>query len=74
MAPRSRVVHEAASVGESKGKGYAVESCALCGATVEEVPLTWTSSVERGRKLYYCERCSRENVRAIEGRLDAEWF
>lgn len=46
----------------------------MCGATVEEVPLTWTSSVERGRQLYYCEQCSRENVRAIEGRLDAEWF
>ncbi len=52
-----------------------VVTCALCGARADDgVPLTWTTSVERGRRLYYCDRCSRENVRAIEGRLDAEWF
>ena len=49
-------------------------SCAMCGVTADEVPLTWAASVERGRMRYYCERCSRENVRAIEGRLDQEWF
>ncbi|MGH8971499.1 MAG: hypothetical protein ACRDV1_16285 [Actinomycetes bacterium] len=52
----------------------AAVSCALCGATAPELPLTWTSSVERGRTLYYCTACSRDNVRAIEGRLDAEWW
>jgi hypothetical protein len=49
-------------------------TCALCGTTAEELPLTWTTSVERGRRLVYCDGCSRENVRAIEGRLDSEWF
>jgi hypothetical protein len=49
-------------------------SCALCGAVADEPPLTWTRSVERGATHYYCEPCSRENVRAMEGRLDAEWF
>ena len=49
-------------------------SCALCGTTAAEQPLTWTTSVERGQTRYYCDRCSRENVRAMEGRLDADWF
>jgi hypothetical protein len=49
-------------------------SCTLCGATAAELPLTWTMSVERGEPRFYCDRCSRENVRAMEGRLDADWF
>ena len=53
-------------------------TCARCGATAADLPLTWTSSVEtRGRAkrtVYYCDTCSRENVRAIEGRLDQEWW
>jgi hypothetical protein len=49
-------------------------TCARCGARAAEPPLTWTTSVERGRRLSYCDRCSRDNLRAIEGRLDAEWW
>jgi len=49
-------------------------SCALCGATAPDQPLMWATSVERGETRYYCARCSRENVRAMEGRLDADWF
>lgn len=49
-------------------------TCARCGASKQELPLTWTSSVERGRTVYYCAVCSRENLRSIEGRLDAEWW
>lgn len=49
-------------------------TCARCGRTEEELPLTWSSSVERARTVYYCSDCSRENVRAIEGRLDTEWW
>ena len=48
--------------------------CALCGRTVAEQPLTWTTSVEGGETRFYCDECSRVNVRAMEGRLDAEWF
>jgi hypothetical protein len=51
-----------------------VVTCARCGATEEQQPLTWSTSVERGRTVHYCDRCSRENVRAIEGRLDTEWW
>ncbi|MGH3498952.1 MAG: hypothetical protein ACRDP1_15945 [Nocardioidaceae bacterium] len=53
-----------------------VPTCAFCGATApgESLPLTWTTSVEQGRTLVYCDRCSRDNVRGIEGRLDNEWW
>jgi len=53
-----------------------VITCAWCGtgAEADEPPLTWVSSVEDGRVRYYCERCSRENLRSIEGRLDSTWW
>ena len=51
-------------------------TCALCGqqAESEEAPLTWLTSVENGRKLLYCDRCARENVRSIEGKLDPVYW
>ena len=51
-------------------------TCALCGqqAESEDAPLTWVTSVEDGRKLLYCDRCARENVRSIEGKLDSVYW
>lgn len=49
-------------------------TCALCGRTEDEQPLTWTTSVERGTTRLYCDECSRENVRGIEGKLDSDWW
>lgn len=51
-------------------------TCDLCGASAdgEAVPLTWATSVEDGRQRLYCGRCARENLRAIEGRLDSAWW
>jgi hypothetical protein len=51
-------------------------TCDFCGAPApgDEPPLTWTSAVEAGRTRYFCERCSRENLRAIEGKLDSEFW
>jgi hypothetical protein len=49
-------------------------SCALCGVVADVQPLTWTTSLEGGQTRYYCDRCSRDNLRAMEGRLDADWF
>jgi hypothetical protein len=48
--------------------------CAWCGATAAELPVSWTTSLERDGARSYCERCSREHLRSIEGRLDAEWW
>ncbi|WP_143659064.1 hypothetical protein [Streptomyces sp. SA15] len=48
--------------------------CAHCGTPAEGPPPTWTCSVENGSRQYFCDRCSRENLRAIEGRLDSAWW
>ncbi|MCB5908794.1 hypothetical protein [Streptomyces pinistramenti] len=45
--------------------------CARCGTVAEGTPPTWTCSVENGTRRYFCVRCARENLRAIEGRLDS---
>ncbi len=47
-------------------------TCAGCGTTAEWLPLGWSASVERGRTLHHCERCSREHVRSMEAKLDPE--
>lgn len=54
----------------------AIPICALCGrqAETEDLPLTWGTSVENGRKLVYCDRCARENARNIETKLDSPWW
>jgi len=51
-------------------------TCAFCGATAagEDLPLTWTTAVENGRSRVFCEGCSREHLRAIESKLDSEWW
>jgi hypothetical protein len=53
-------------------------TCALCGKSEDEQPLTWTTSVELSNGLrttrLYCDRCSRDNVRGIESKLDMNWW
>jgi hypothetical protein len=59
------------------GTGNGPATCAYCGTAAPEadaVPLTWTTAVENGRRRVFCERCSREHLRAIEGKLDSEWW
>ena len=48
--------------------------CAWCGTTAAELPLTWTVATEGGRRKAYCDRCSREHLRSIEGKLDSDWW
>ena len=50
-------------------------TCSYCGtqAPVAET-LSWTTAVERGRRQAFCVTCSRENLRAMEGKLDSEWW
>ncbi|MFB8248655.1 hypothetical protein ACFY3O_35110 [Streptomyces sp. NPDC001046] len=52
--------------------------CARCGAAADAgaqgPPPTWTFSVEHGVGRHYCDTCSRENLRSIEGRLDSDWW
>ncbi|MEV7075888.1 hypothetical protein ACIQJT_22725 [Streptomyces sp. NPDC091972] len=48
--------------------------CARCGTRAEGSQPTWTCSVENGVRQYFCDTCARENLRAIEGRLDSAWW
>ncbi|MGP4006342.1 hypothetical protein [Streptomyces sp. 4N124] len=48
--------------------------CARCGTRASGPQPTWTCSVENGTRHYFCDTCSRENLRAIEGRLDSAWW
>ena len=50
-------------------------TCDFCGtrATTAEA-LSWTTAVERGRRQTFCVTCSREHLRAMEGKLDSEWW
>ncbi len=51
-------------------------TCDFCGRQAEDdaAALTWTTAVENGRQRRYCDTCSRENLRAMEGKLDSEWW
>ena len=53
-----------------------MDTCDFCGrsAATEPETLTWTTSVENGRRRTYCEACSRDHLRSIEGKLDSEWW
>jgi hypothetical protein len=50
-------------------------TCDFCGRQAEDdLPLTWTTAVENGRKRVFCDTCSREHLRAMESKLDSEWW
>jgi hypothetical protein len=55
-----------------------MRTCDFCGrqddAADPAVALTWTTAVERGRTRRFCPTCSREHLRAMEGKLDSEWW
>lgn len=52
-------------------------TCDFCGRSAPEgdgLPLTWSTAVEGGRLRHYCDVCSREHLRAMEGKLDSEYW
>jgi len=52
-----------------------VKTCDFCGRQADDTEtLTWVTSVENGRDKVYCDTCSREHLRAIESKLDSEWW
>lgn len=67
------------SVDHDSGDGERVV-CATCGrvpASAQEAAqarLTWTRGLENARPVWTCDRCSRENLRSIEGKLDSAWW
>jgi RNase P subunit RPR2 len=61
------------------GSGEDAMVCATCDrrATPQEQPqarLTWAGGVEGGAVVWTCDRCSREHLRSIEGKLDSPWW
>ena len=53
-----------------------VRTCDFCGKQAEDdaTTLTWTIAVENGRQRTFCDTCSREHLRAMESKLDSEWW
>lgn len=51
-------------------------TCDFCGCQADEgaATLTWSFAMENDRKMAFCEQCSRQNVRAMEGKLDSEYW
>lgn len=51
-------------------------TCDFCGRSADQAAatLTWTTSVENGRLRRFCDTCSRANLRAMEGKLDSEYW
>jgi hypothetical protein len=53
-----------------------VTTCDFCGRQEpdEAKTLTWSTAVEDGRLRRYCDECSRRHLRAMEGKLDSEYW
>ena len=53
-----------------------MKTCDFCGRQEADdtKTLAWSTSVEAGRVKTFCETCSRENLRAMEGKLDSEYW
>lgn len=52
-------------------------TCDTCGTVAEDeslAGLTWTRGTENGREVWTCERCTRQHLRSIEGKLDSAWW
>jgi hypothetical protein len=64
--------------GEGSGEGAEpVIVCATCGAAPDDpamARLAWSRGIENGRDVWTCDRCSREHLRSIEGKLDSTWW
>jgi hypothetical protein len=50
--------------------------CDFCGRHESDPArtLTWSTAVENGRQRTYCDVCSREHLRSMEGKLDSEYW
>jgi len=49
--------------------------CTRCGAYAPGPPLTWMFELDprRGGR-WYCLDCSRQHLRAVEAKLDEQWW
>lgn len=55
--------------------GSAPVSCSRCGVAAAEPGMDWMfESDPRRGTVWVCGSCARENMRAIEAKLDQEWW
>ena len=51
--------------------------CGTCGGIAQDesgARLTWALYCEKDRQVWTCDRCCREHLRSIEGKLDHDWW
>lgn len=49
--------------------------CGLCGSAAPFPPLTWMYEADRSRGgRWYCQSCARRHLRAVEAKLEPEWW
>jgi hypothetical protein len=49
-------------------------SCDACATHVDQRPATWSLQVSPRGEVWFCERCTRDRLASIEGRMDdATW-
>lgn len=53
-------------------------TCARCGTTADApeggLPEGWSVDTGRRGAEFHCAPCTRDNIRAIEGKLPEEWW
>ena len=49
-------------------------TCGSCGRQADEPPLTWSSATGPRGTTWTCEPCTRQHLRAMEARLDEEFW
>ncbi|HEX8080347.1 MAG TPA: hypothetical protein VF557_09070 [Jatrophihabitans sp.] len=53
-------------------------TCQRCGRTAEpaegDPPLTWVLDTAGDRRSWTCPGCARDNVRAMEAKLEPDWW
>ena len=52
----------------------ALHACMLCGTRSAGPPLTWMLERTTRGSVWYCGACARANLRAVEAKLDEQWW
>lgn len=49
-------------------------TCTACGRVADGPPVSWSSQTTARGTTWLCDRCTREHLRSIEGRLGEAWW
>lgn len=61
---------------DTEASAASARVCSVCGRTPTDATdgLAWTFDASGGRESWVCSACSRDHVRAIEAKLEQEWW